>query len=52
MYSIEDFESIFGEQLKVVYKEKSLNLFIKETKYLVKLRNNTINKIHSFLNQL
>jgi len=40
----------FDDELKVVYNEKSLNLYLKETKDLVKLNNNTINRIHSFLN--
>ena len=41
----------YDNELKVVYNEKSMNLYLKESKDLVKLRNNTINKIHSFLNR-
>ena len=45
-YSVRDFNEI----IKIVYNEKSMNLFLKDSKSLVKLRNVTINKIHTFLN--
>ena len=47
IYSIGDYDN----ELKVVYNEKSMNLYLRESKDLVKLRNNTINRIHTFLNR-
>ena len=47
IYSVSDFD----DELKVVYNEKSLNLFVKSTSDLVKIREKAISRIHSFINR-
>jgi hypothetical protein len=40
----------FSDQFKIVYNERSLGLFIKETNKLVQLRRSVLNEITSFIN--
>jgi hypothetical protein len=39
----------FSDKFKVLYNEKSLGLFVKETEDLVQMRRSTVQDVHSFL---
>lgn len=40
----------YDENIKVVFNEKSFNIFLKETRDLVKMKRSVVNKLHNFIN--